>query len=61
MKKLITILLLIMIVTGNSYMISRQNVSAKEPKFVNVSEKALDLSAKSAVVMEQGSGEILFE
>ena len=61
MKKLITILLLIMIVTGNSYMISRQNVSAKEPKFVNVSEKALDLSAKSAVVMEQGSGEIIFE
>ena len=60
MKKLVTTMLLIVALLGFSCDFS-QNVFAREPKFVNVTAKALDLSAKSAVVMEQESGEILFE
>ena len=40
---------------------SMQTAGAKEPQFVNVQANAMELSAKSAIVMEQNSGEILFE
>lgn len=61
MKKFMTILLLITMVIWNVSGNLLRNVKAKTPELVNVTAKALDLSAKSAVVMEQGSGEIIFE
>lgn len=57
MKKLVAKAMVFLILS----VFSMQAVGAKEAQIVNVQTNALELSAKSAIVMEQESGEILFE
>lgn len=57
MKKFMAKVMIVFILS----VISMQTPGAKEAQFVNVQADPLELSAKSAVVMEQNSGEILFE
>lgn len=57
MKKLMAKIMVFFILS----VFSTQTADAKEVQLVNVGTNALELSAKSAIVMEQDSGEILFE
>lgn len=57
MKKLMAKIMVCIILS----VFSVQTAGAKEVRLVNVGTKEMELSAKSAVVMEQSSGEILFE
>lgn len=57
MKKLMANIMIFFILSS----FSMQTVGAKEVQMADVQANALELSAKSAIVMEQNSGEILFE
>ena len=57
MKKFMTKIIIFLILSS----FSMQTAEAKEVQLVNVQANALELSARSAIVMEQDSGEILFE
>lgn len=57
MKKLMANIMIFFILSS----FSMQTAGAKEVQMANVQANALELSAKSAIVMEQNSGEILFE
>lgn len=57
MKKLMAKITIVFILS----VLSMQTAGAKEVRLVSAQANALELSAKSAVVMEQSSGELLFE
>ena len=57
MKKSAVSLLFAVLLILSSFL----QISAKEAPFVNVSAQSFDLTAKSAVVMEQDSKEVLFQ
>lgn len=57
MKKIVVIFLMFVVVLNNQISV----IFAKEAQWMKVSANTMDLSARSAVVMEESSGEVLFE
>lgn len=57
MKKIGVIFLMFVVVLNNQISV----IFAKEAQWMKVSANTMDLSARSAVVMEESSGEVLFE
>lgn len=57
MKKIVVIFLMFVVVLNNQISV----IFAKEAQWMKASANTMDLSARSAVVMEESSGEVLFE